>query len=286
MRRLLLVCCGILGLLTATAAQATETHGPAGVAAGVASVAGIAAPPVVPRTAAAGTLNMNTSLKLASHFGPCGSIPGANTCDARTDDGPFPGLGSVSASYTFPMNWGQAPCSSTDGKALAYSVRLDVAGKGAISVAVSEATDCIFIDNIGTQPQAFTVTGGTGIYAGASGSGTLTRTLGVVGDDNYRRGFEIWQGTLTVPGLAFDLTPPEIIGATSRTIVVRRKAKTVRVRFNVTANDDVDGPVPVTCKPRSGTRFRIGRRRVHCSATDRSANVATASFKITVRRHR
>jgi HYR domain-containing protein len=249
-------------------------------------MAALAAAPAAGVTAAAGTLNMNTSLALASHFGPCGSMPGANTCDARTDDGPFPGLGSVSASYTFPMNWGQAPCPSTDGKALAYSVSLDVAGKGAISVAVSEARDCVFIDNIGTQTQAFAVTGGTGVYAGASGNGTLTRTLGAVGDDNYRRGFETWQGTLTVPGLAFDLVPPKIVGGNSRTIVVPRHAKKVRVRFNVTANDDVDGTVPVTCKPRSGTQFRIGRRRVHCSAADRSANVETASFRITVRRHR
>jgi HYR domain len=249
-------------------------------------VAGIAAPPFAGGTAAAGTLNMNSSLTLVSQFGRCGSIPVANTCDARTDAGLFPGLGSVSASYTFPMNWGQAPCSADAGKALSYSVGLEVAGKGAINVAVSEAPDCVFIDNIGTQTQAFTVTGGTGIYAGASGSGTLTRTLGAVTDDGTRHGSETWRGTLTVPGLAFDLVPPKIVGATSRTIVVRRQAKNVRVKFHVTAIDDVDGPVPVACKPRSGTRFRIGRKRVHCSTTDQSANAATASFRITVRRHR
>jgi len=65
-----------------------------GVAAGLASVAGIAAPTVAGVTAAAGTLNMNTSLTLVSKFGPCGSIPVANNCDARTDDGLFPGLES------------------------------------------------------------------------------------------------------------------------------------------------------------------------------------------------
>jgi hypothetical protein len=257
-----------------------------GVAAGFASVAALAAPPVAGVTAADGTLSMNTSLTLVSKLGPCGTNPAANNCDARTDDGLFPGLGSVTASYTFPMDWGEAPCSAEFGKALAYSVRLDVAGKGAINVAVSEATDCVLIQNIGTQTQAFTVTSGTGIYAGASGSGTLTRALGAVADDGARHGTETWQGTLTVPGLAFDLVAPNITGATSRTIVVRRHGKKVRVRFNVTAIDDVDGPVPVMCKPRSGTRFRIGRRRVHCSATDRSANVATASFRITVRRRR
>ena len=257
-----------------------------GVAAGLASVAGIAAPTVAGVTAAAGTLNMNTSLTLVSKFGPCGSIPVANNCDARTDDGLFPGLGSVTASYTFPMDWGEAPCSGDFGKALAYSVRLDVAGKGAINVAVSEATDCVLIQNIGTQTQAFTVTGGTGIYAGASGSGTLARGLGAVADDGARHGYETWQGTLTVPGLEFDVIAPTFVGATSRRVVAPRHRKRVRVRYVVTATDAVDGPVPATCRPRSGTRFHIGRTQVRCSATDTSANAATVSFRITVRRHR
>jgi hypothetical protein len=257
-----------------------------GVAAGFANVVGLGAPPAAGVTAVAGTLNMNTPLTLVSQLGSCGSIPVANNCDSRTDGGLFPGLGSVTAAYTFPMDWGEAPCSADFGKALAYSVRLDVAGKGTISVAVGEATDCVLIQSIGTQTQTFTVTSGTGIYAGASGSGTLTRALGAVADDGARHGNETWQGTLTVPGLAFDLVAPTISGATSRTAVVRRHAKRVRVRFNVTAIDDVDGPVPVTCKPHSGSRFRIGRRHVHCSTTDTSANVATASFRITVRPHR
>jgi hypothetical protein len=256
------------------------------VAVGLAVVAAAAASRVAGMTAASGTLNMNTSLRLVSQLGSCGSNTVATNCDARTDDGPFPGLGSVSASYTFPMDWGQPPCSAEFGKALAYPVRLDVAGKGAIDVAVSAATDCVVIgESIGTQTQAFTVTGGTGIYAGASGSGMLTRALGGVAQDGARHGYETWQGTLTVPGLAFDLVPPKIVGATSRTIVVRRRVKNVRVRYVVTATDDVDGPVPATCRPRSGHRFQIGRTTVRCSATDTSANMATASFRITVRRH-
>jgi HYR domain len=254
------------------------------VAAGLAIVAGVFASPVAGVTA--GTLNMNTSLTLASQLGSCGSFTSATDCDARTDGGLIPGLGSLTAAYTFPMDWGQAPCSADFGKALAYSVGLDVAGKGTISVAVSEATDCVLIQSIGTQTQAFTVTGGTGIYAGASGSGTLTRALGAVADDGARHGYETWQGTLTVPGLGFDLIAPTFVGAKSRIVTAPRRAKRVRVRFVVTATDAVDGPVPATCKPHSGTRFGIGRTRVHCSATDTSANAATASFRITVRRHR
>jgi hypothetical protein len=254
------------------------------VAAGLAIVAGVFASPVAGVTA--GTLNMNTSLALASQVGNCGSFASATDCDARTDDGPFPGLGQATASYTFPMDWGSGLCPAGFGKALAYPMRLEVAGKGAINVAVSEATACVVIESTGTQTQTFTVTGGTGIYGGASGSGTLTRVLAGPSSDGSRHGYETWQGTLTVPGLEFDLIAPKLAGATSRKVVAPRRARKVRVRFVVTATDDVDGPVLVTCKPRSGTRFRVGRTLVHCSATDTSANAATATFRITVRGHR
>jgi hypothetical protein len=39
-------------------------------------------------------------------------------------------------------------------------------------------------------------------------------------------------------------------------------AKSARVTFQVAAQDDRDGALPVTCTPRSGSRFRIGRTRV------------------------
>jgi hypothetical protein len=253
--------------------------------AGLASLAGIAASPIAGVTAATGTLDMNASLPLVSQLGGCVPAGTATDCAARTVGGPFPGLGSVTASYTFQMDLGSGSCPSGLGKAVAYPIRLEVAGKGAINVVTGEGT-CTAIESVRTQTQAFTVTGGTGIYAGASGSGTLVPSLGAPLDDGTRHGVETWQGTLTVPGLAFDLIPPKFAGATSRKVVARRHAKRVRVRFVVTATDDVDGPVPVTCKPRSGTRFHVGRTRVQCSATDTSANLAKTSFRITVRRHR
>jgi hypothetical protein len=256
------------------------------VAAGFASLAVITASPVEGSTVATGTLDMNTSLTLVSQLGSCTPVGIATDCATRTLDGPFPGLGQVTASYIFQMDLGTTSCSGGLGKALAYPVQLKVAGGGAIDVAVSEATACATTEAVRTQTQAFTITGGTGIYAGASGSGTLEPALGQPRDDGSRHGTEKVQGTLTVPGLAFDLVAPTFAGAKSRTVVAPRRAKRVRVRFVVTATDDVDGPVPVTCKPRSGSRFRIGRTRVHCSATDTSANAATASFRVSVRRHR
>ena len=89
-----------------------------------------------------------------------------------------------------------------------------------------------------------------------------------------------------VPGLEFDLTAPTISGATSKVVRAPLKAKRVRVTHQVTATDDLDGSVVVSCRPASGSRFKIGRTLVTCSATDGGGNTATARFTVAVRRSR
>jgi len=54
------------------------------------------------------------------------------------------------------------------------------------------------------------------------------------------------------------------------------------VEFTVTAQDDVDGPVPVVCDPPSGTTFPKGITTVNCTAVDAAGNIATATFTVTV----
>jgi HYR domain len=51
----------------------------------------------------------------------------------------------------------------------------------------------------------------------------------------------------------------------------------------VSATDEVDGPVPVDCKPAPGSTFEIGDTTVTCTATDSSGNSATAAFVVHVR---
>ncbi|MFN0153504.1 MAG: HYR domain-containing protein [Gaiella sp.] len=98
-----------------------------------------------------------------------------------------------------------------------------------------------------------------------------------------RRSPPTWTGTLTVPGLDFDVTPPTLAGATNKTVRAKKGAKSARVVVGVTAQDDRDGTLPVSCSARSGSRFRIGRTPVTCSSTDGSANTAKATFTVTVR---
>jgi len=54
------------------------------------------------------------------------------------------------------------------------------------------------------------------------------------------------------------------------------------VTFTATAVDGVDGPVPVTCTPPSGSQFPLGTTEVQCIARDAHNNPADAIFRVNV----
>ena len=229
---------------------------------------------------AAGTLNLRATLRVVSAGVECppGAPLDATGCRARTGKGLVSGLGSVSETYTWSFRMGPPTCPSDVGKPLATTGRLVVAGKGEIHVALADGAGCIDLEPLRNEPQAFTITGGTGTYEGASGNGSVERNIG------GGVGTETWTGTLVVPGVEFDVTPPTLSGARSRTVRTPKGATRVRVTYNVAASDAVNGAVPVSCSPRSGSRFPIGRRVVTCVAPDTGGNTATAKFLITVKR--
>ena len=78
-----------------------------------------------------------------------------------------------------------------------------------------------------------------------------------------------------------DTTPPVISGADDVTVTSADGAA-VPVGFTVTATDEVDGDVPVTCTPASGSPFAVGTTTVTCEAADTAGNLGTASFTVTV----
>jgi HYR domain len=228
---------------------------------------------------AAGTLNLQESLRLVSVPVVCPpeTPPNAYECRGRATTGSVRGLGAVTASYTWFARIGPPTCPSDLGKPLAVTGRISVGAKGELRFSLREGARCVPQEQIRNEPQDFTLTGGAGAYEGASGSGTLTRSVGADG------GNERWTGTLVAPGVEFDLSPPMFSGGKSKTVRAPKGAKRVRVIYKVTANDAVDGLVAATCAPRSGGRFRIGRTIVRCSATDSSANAGRASFRVTVK---
>ena len=184
----------------------------------------------------------------------------------------------MTQTYAWYFRLGPPTCPSAEhGKLQANTGRLLVAGKGEIQFTLAEGKRCVDLESVRYEPQDFTITGGTGTFQGASGSGTLDHAA------DSGAGTDTWAGTLVVPGHEFDVAPPVLSGATSKTVRATRGAKRVRVTYTVTAKDAVDGPVPVNCAPRSGSRLPIGRTTVKCSATDTSANTANASFRIAVK---
>jgi HYR domain len=77
-----------------------------------------------------------------------------------------------------------------------------------------------------------------------------------------------------------DTAPPQLM--LSDIFAEARSGGTAVVTYSHTAPDLVDGSVPVTCDPPSGTSFRIGETIVQCSATDSHGNTATGSFVVYV----
>lgn len=208
---------------------------------------------------------------------PPNAPPNASTCATRTGSGVVPGLGRVTESYTFFAQ----DCGGSF-RVLETSALLAVEGKGELQLALEPDDQCVPSALVASRP--FTVTSGSGIYSGASGGGTVGHnahytTSGAAGNDT-------WTGTLNVPGLEFDVAAPTISGAVNKTVRVPKRAKRVRVSYRVAASDGVDGPVPVGCAPKSGTRFKVGRTAVTCKATDTSGNAKSARFTVTVKRRR
>jgi HYR domain/FG-GAP repeat len=78
-----------------------------------------------------------------------------------------------------------------------------------------------------------------------------------------------------------DTTPP-LLSLPSALSVNATGPAGATVSFTATATDAVDGAVPVTCNPPSGSTFSIGDTTVQCTASDATGNVASGSFTVHV----
>jgi hypothetical protein len=78
-----------------------------------------------------------------------------------------------------------------------------------------------------------------------------------------------------------DTTPPVIYLPTDLTVEAQGPSGAT-VSYGVSAVDDRDGYLDVTCTPASGALFPIGMSAVTCSAVDRAGNEARGQFNVRV----
>jgi hypothetical protein len=243
-------------------------------------VAGVSAAPARP----SGTLQVNASIVQEWSMTACPpGTPPAVECLRTVGEGLVAGLGRVRVTYEKVIHRDDPSCFIVHHN----TAVIEVAGKGTLQVSRT-GRDC----GAGPPPRQdgpfeFTVAGGSGTYAGASGTlvyrSSVTMRVGPCCSGTAR---DTWTGTLTVPGVDFDVGSPDLTGAVSKVVRAPSGARRVRVRYVVTAADAVDGVLPVSCKPRSGSFFAVGRTTVTCSATDSSGNTARRRFTVTVLRAR
>jgi len=90
-------------------------------------------------------------------------------------------------------------------------------------------------------------------------------------------------GSFTVTVTVTDTTDPVITVPANITSSTTDPSGKV-ITYNPTATDNIDGPVPVSCDPASGTKFPANGSptTVTCSASDAHGNSATNSFTVTI----
>jgi len=234
--------------------------------------------------ASAGTLTFHADLDSSYPVATCPSgYPDSVECFTRTATGLVAGLGAVEVTFPYFVDDAAAGCDVNEVKVLPTTARLRVSGKGEIEVRLPGAGCHARSGGPFRTEQPFTITGGSEAYAGVAGSGTLSD---VSSGPPALKGKDTWTGTLIAPAASFDVTPPTLSGAANKVVSAPKHVKKMRVSFNVTAHDDVDGAVAVTCVPPSASLFKVGKTHVSCTATDSSGNTATTRFTITVKARR
>lgn len=127
------------------------------------------------------------------------------------------------------------------------------------------------------------ITSATGARYAASGSALYTSPSFDPYDPSGATGFNA-SVCASLPGGASipDTTPPVITVPANMLVNTDAGEATATVTYSVSAIDDVDGAIPATATPASGSAFSVGTTTVNVSATDAAGNLGTNSFTVTV----
>ena len=122
--------------------------------------------------------------------------------------------------------------------------------------------------------------GDVAIACSPSSGGTFPLGLTTVSCSASDKAGNIANGTFTVE--VVDTTPP-VLSLPANVTEEATSKNGAAVTFTTTALDAVDGDVPVTCSPASGSTFALDElTTVSCSASDGAGNSATGTFTVEV----
>jgi HYR domain len=191
------------------------------------------------------------------------------------------------ASGTFPLGDTPVHCDASDGGGLVGTTDFTITVKDQTNPVVSVPSDITdSTGNAGGKAESFTVTATDNVDGSltpgcspASGSifpiGQTTVSCTAT-DAAGNHGSASFKVTLSL----LDTTPPVV--TVPGPMNVNATGPSTPVSFSVSANDAVDGSVPVSCTPQTGSGFPVGQTTVNCSAVDSSNNVGHGSFTVTV----
>jgi hypothetical protein len=220
--------------------------------------------------------------------GPGGAAATFSASATDQVDGPVAVAYSTASGSTFPLGDTAVTASATDahGNTATKSFRVSVVDTTAPTFSstpadvTAEATGPEGATVAFSAPQATDRVGPVTVTCSpASGSvfplgaTTVTCTATDASGNTATTSFTVHVEDTTAPAISLpgDLTL-EATGASG-----------AAAAFTVSAADRVDGSVPVSCSPASGSVFPLGTTTVACHVTDSHGNTATASFTVTVK---
>jgi hypothetical protein len=229
--------------------------------------------------------------KTVEAAGPDGATVEYNASAEDAVDGNVPVDCSPASGSTFPLGETTVNCSATD--------NAGNTANGSFKITVNAPRDTTPPQLSLSEDKIVEATGADGAVVNYDASATDDVDGSVPVDCQPASGSTFPMGTTTVNCSATDsagntangsfsikvqdTTPPNISNMPSDITKEAADANGAAISYDSpTANDSIDGSVPVDCQPASGSVFPLGDTTVHCSATDNAGNTANGSFKVTV----
>ncbi len=218
----------------------------------------------------------------------------AFTTPAYTYDGnPKPATATTSPSglpvtFTYDGGSASAPVNAGTHSVAAVVNQSWITGSANGSLTINPAAASVTISNttqsydgtpkpvtVATTPSGLTTTVTYNNSPTAPSSVGSYSVVATVSDSNY-------SGTNTATLQIKDTTPP-VLSLPANITAEATSATGATVAFTATATDNLDGSLPVTLTPASGSMFPLGTNTVTATATDHAGNTVTGSFTVTVR---